>query len=122
MTDAAWANVRRFMRAVDRRSFEVDGDDDVRRQFFADAEPGGAAGEVVETAIDHVAEGRWDEATELLRTEFAEKSVCAREEPAYEVPTDHGDDVHFAACHLHRGEDGVRDLRDHAGPPESVED
>jgi oligopeptide/dipeptide ABC transporter ATP-binding protein len=122
MTDAAWANVRRFMRAVDRRSFEVEGIEEVRRRFFADAEPGGAAGEVLETALDHVGEGRWAEATELLKSEFAEKSVCAKEEPAYEVPTEYGDDVHFAACHLHRGEAGVRDLSGHDAPPESVDD
>ena len=119
--EGKWEQTRRFMRAVDRRSFESTDAAALRERFFDGAEPGGAAGDVVGEAIDLVADEQWAAATELLETEFAEKSICAREEPAYEVPTEYGDDVHFSACHLHRGEPGVTDLRDHDAPPETVD-
>ena len=120
--EGKWEQTRRFMRAVDRRSFESADAAALRERFFDGAEPGGAAGDVVGEAIDLVADERWAAATELLEGEFAEKSICAREEPAYEVPTEYGDDVHFAACHLHRGEPGVDDLRGHDAPPEAADD
>ena len=105
---AEWDNVRGFMRAVDRRTFEVTSAAEIRQRFFADAEPRGQAGDVVDEAIGLVGESEWEEAADLLREWFAEESVCAREKPAYEVPTEHGDGRHFAACHLHRGDlDGV---------------
>ncbi len=44
----------------------------------------------------------WDEAEDLLTESFAEQSVCATEEPAYEVDPEYGDSRHYAACHLHR--------------------
>jgi peptide/nickel transport system ATP-binding protein len=110
LTEAEWANVRRFVRAVERRSFEETDPEAVRERFFADAEPGGEAGRVVEDAIARIEDGDdegWDAAGELLVESFAERSICAREEPAYEVPLEYGASRHFAACHLHRGEPGV---------------
>ena len=103
MSDDEWANVRSFMRAVDRRTFEPNGERAIREDFFADAEPSGEAGDVVTRAIGQVLDDEWAEADALLSGSFAERSICAREEPAYEVETVHGSGQHFAACHLHRG-------------------
>jgi peptide/nickel transport system ATP-binding protein len=108
MSDAAWANVRAFMRAVDRRTFEVTDEVSLREQFFGAEAPGGAArpsgepGRIVDDAIAAVLEGRWEEAGEALVEAFAEPSICARELPVYELESEHGTGSHFAACHLHR--------------------
>ena len=101
LADAEWANVRAFMRAVDRRSFEAEGTD-LRAEFFGDADPGGEAGRIVSEAIDLVNDGEWDRAADLLDESFAKRSICAREEPEYEVEPVCGTDRHYAACHLHR--------------------
>ncbi|WP_433634628.1 ABC transporter ATP-binding protein [Halomicrococcus sp. NG-SE-24] len=100
LVDEEWANVRRFMRAVDRRSFDVD-ETDLTETFFANAKPRGDAGRIVDEAIDRVLAGDWEAASELLNGSFAERSICAREDPDYEVPSEYGG-RHFAACHLHR--------------------
>ena len=102
MTDREWANVRAFMRAVHRRTFAPEGERATREKFFADGEPSGEAGELVNRATGQVLDGQWAEADDLLSTAFAERSICAREEPAYEVEPVHGDGRHLAACHLHR--------------------
>ncbi|WP_135536216.1 ABC transporter ATP-binding protein [Halostella pelagica] len=102
LTPAEWENIRTFTRAVDRRAFEAASVDAVRERFFDDAVPYGEAGTVVDEAIGLVCTDDWESAATLLRERFAEQSICAREEPAYEVPTEHGDSRHFAACHLHK--------------------
>ncbi|WP_336362342.1 ABC transporter ATP-binding protein [Halalkalicoccus salilacus] len=104
LSAAEWENARAFMRAVDRRQPETNDRATLRREYFDDAEPTGEAGRIVERALDRIEREEWAEAAELLVDEFAERSVCAREVPAYEVPTKYGSDVHYAACHLHRGE------------------
>lgn len=105
MTDATWSNVRRFMRAVDRRTFEPTGEGALRREFFADAEPSGEVKTVVDRSIDSVLAGEWDDAEQLLRESFADQSICAQEIPAYEVEPEYSDKQHYAACHLHRADD-----------------
>ena len=102
LTPAEWDAVRTFTRAVDRRTFEAESVRTVRERFFGGGVPGGDAGPIVEEAIRLVAEGWWEEASELLDAEFAEKSICAREVPDYEVPAEVGSGPHDAACHLHR--------------------
>ena len=102
LTDAEWDRVRAFMRAVDRRSFEPEGEHAVRQRFFEGVSLGGEAGNIVDRALDQILEDDWEEATRLLDENFAQMSVCAREEPAYEVVPEYGTGTHFAACHLHR--------------------
>jgi peptide/nickel transport system ATP-binding protein len=102
LSPAEWENVRAFTRAVDRRRFEEGNADAVRERFFADAYPRGEAGDIVDEAIGLVCTDEWESAQDLLRERFAERSICAREEPAYEVPTEYGNGRHFAACHLHK--------------------
>ena len=106
-----WESTRAFMRAVDRRTFEADTERALHERFFDGASPGGRAGEIVEDAIDLIAtdtgddeeaDDSWGEARDLLVESFAEESICAREQPAYEVEPQYGDDTHFAACHLNR--------------------
>ncbi len=118
-TDEEWAQTRAFMRAVKRRTFEPMRAAEMEAEFFGGDLPRGEAGNVVAEAIDLLATDRegtgngddgvdahestaWETATERLLTAFAERSICARERPAYEVESAYGDGEHFSACHLHR--------------------
>ncbi len=105
-----WENTRTFLREVQRRSFEPTTTDDVVNRFFDGTEPHGEAGNVVDDAAERIVDGDWDGATELLNESFAEKSICARQVPDYEVPTEHGTAQHDAACHRHRDDviDGIQ--------------
>ncbi len=102
MSDAAWANVLEFQRSVKRREFETTATPEIRRRYFPDAEPGGEAGTLLDEALDHIAAEEWDEAERLLTESFAETSICATDEPAYEVDPEFGDGRHYSACHLNR--------------------
>jgi peptide/nickel transport system ATP-binding protein len=104
VTDTEWEAVRAFMRAVHRRTITVDGGGEraIRSEYFGDGTPTGEAGDAVETAIDALLADDVERADEILTETFAERSICAREQPAYEVDTENGDGRHFAACHLHR--------------------
>jgi len=116
LSDDEWDAVRDFTRAVDRRSPAIDAAEadedrapaelrrDLRKTFFGDASPRGEAEEIVEEALDLVVEGDIEAADELLQRSFVDSSICAREEPAYEVENEHDDAVHRANCHLHRDE------------------
>ncbi|MBZ6495110.1 ABC transporter ATP-binding protein [Natrinema longum] len=113
-SEEKWAQTRAFMRAVKRRTFEPMPAARIEAEFFDDTLPRGEPGSVVEEAIDLVAADRdagedrddeverWEAATELLLEAFAERSICARERPAYELESEHGSGKHAAACHLHR--------------------
>jgi len=101
-SETEWRNVREFVRAVDRHTFDPAGERELRQQFFADAEPTGAAGRVVDEAVSLVLEDAWDEAAELLVSSFSDQSICALSDPQYVVEPEHGDGPHYAACHLHR--------------------
>ncbi|WP_317988539.1 ABC transporter ATP-binding protein [Haloprofundus salilacus] len=101
-TEREWSDVRAFMRAVTRRTFEVETEGQLRSEFFEKGTPSGEAGDIVETAIDSLLSDEWEQAEELLRESFAEPSICAQEKPDYTVPTQYGTGVHHAACHLHR--------------------
>ncbi|WP_254765160.1 ABC transporter ATP-binding protein [Natrinema marinum] len=113
--DGEWERTRAFMRAVKRRTFEPMPAAEVDAAFFDGDLPDGQAGDVVAEAIDLVAtdrepdgdrEGdgpvRWEAATDLLLESFAERSICARERPAYDLESADGAGERFAACHLHR--------------------
>ena len=106
LSAAAWSNTLAFQRAVRRRTFETTDPKAIREQFFAGDAPSGAAGDVIDTAIDHLADDAWDSAATLLTESFADRSICATDEPAYEVAPLIGDDRHYTACHLAR-EDAV---------------
>ncbi|KPN29087.1 trehalose/maltose import ATP-binding protein MalK [Halolamina pelagica] len=101
LDDGEWAAVREFMRAVRRRAFDPDDRAAVESQFFDGVSLDGEPGAVVEDAIDHVLAAEWETATDLLTEAFAEQSICAQEEPAYELESDRSG-TRFAACHLHR--------------------
>uniref|UniRef100_A0A7D6CSH2 ATP-binding cassette domain-containing protein n=1 Tax=Natrinema zhouii TaxID=1710539 RepID=A0A7D6CSH2_9EURY len=119
-TDEKWAQTRAFMRAVKRRAFEPMPAARVEAEFFDGNPPRGEAGAIVSDAIELVAtdgersgggeagddgddqSDRWTAATDLLLESFAERSICAREKPAYELEAEYGDGEHVAACHLHR--------------------
>jgi oligopeptide/dipeptide ABC transporter ATP-binding protein len=98
MSDDEWSAVVEFQRAVKRREFETTDRREVRQRYF-DSVPGGDAGTLVEDALSHIAAGEWNEAETLLTTSFADASVCATENPAYEVTPEHGGGRHYAACH-----------------------
>ncbi|AFZ72647.1 oligopeptide/dipeptide ABC transporter, ATP-binding protein [Natronobacterium gregoryi SP2] len=114
LTDEEWERTRAFMRAVKRRTFEPATAAELRREFFGERLPTGAAGEIVDEAIEHVATDHdergddersptdWESATDLLLESFARQSICARERPAYEVEPAYGSGTHYTACHLHR--------------------
>ncbi|MDR5672861.1 ABC-type oligopeptide transport system, ATPase component [Halalkaliarchaeum sp. AArc-CO] len=106
MSDGEWEDVREFTRAVDRRTFDVTDGSRIREEYFEDGVPDGDAGGIVEEAFQHLSAEEWVEAGTLLIDSFAEQSICAREEPAYEVETEYGTSRHYAACHLHQ-EDGT---------------
>ncbi|MFO8116504.1 MAG: ATP-binding cassette domain-containing protein [Halorubrum sp.] len=103
MTESEWADVVAFQRAVKRRAFETTDRGEIRRRYFEDV-PAGDAGTLVEDALSYIAEERWDEAEDLLTESFADASVCATDEPAYEVAPVHGDGRHYTACHRVRDE------------------
>ncbi|SFR62114.1 peptide/nickel transport system ATP-binding protein [Halogeometricum rufum] len=102
LTLEEWDDVKAFMRETERRTFEPEGEASIREEFFPNGTPDGEAGSLVETSIDDVLNDDWDAAEDRLRESFAEQSICAKEVPSYEVEPEHGTDVHFAACHLHR--------------------
>ncbi|ELZ37621.1 ABC transporter ATP-binding protein [Halorubrum tebenquichense] len=104
MTDEAWRNVVEFQRAVERRAFEETDPDALRDRYFDDATPGGDAGTLLDEAFGHIERDEWDAAEQLLVERFADQSVCATANPAYEVGSELGDDRHYAACHLRRDE------------------
>ncbi|WP_254864382.1 ABC transporter ATP-binding protein [Halovivax gelatinilyticus] len=113
LTDAEWTEVRRFMRAVDRRTIEPAPANELTAQFFETGPPDGEAGEIVSEALSQIASDEaddadgyrdedWDEAATYLVESFAEQSICATEHPDYEIEPEYGSGVHLAACHLHR--------------------
>ncbi|WP_129112842.1 ABC transporter ATP-binding protein [Halegenticoccus tardaugens] len=104
LTDAEWANVRRFVRAVDRRTFEPSSERGIRAEFFADAEPRGDAADVVDESIAALLADDWERAATRLKESFEEPSICAEEKPSYYVDPELGDGEHYAGCHLHRSE------------------
>ncbi len=105
-----WQVTRNFLREVQRRSFEPTTESDIVDRFFDGTTPDGEAGTIVDDAVSRIVSGDWDGATELLNESFAEKSICARQIPEYEVPTEHGTSPHDAACHRHRDDviDGIQ--------------
>ena len=115
-SEAEWDAVRAFTRAVDRRAPAIDAAEadeerdagtlrrELRRTYFEDVDVGGEAGEVVDEAIAAVVDGDHETADALLQEAFAERSICAREDPNYVLEPELGGSVHKADCHLHRGD------------------
>ncbi len=113
-TDGEWEQTRTFMRAVKRRTFEPMSAAETEAEFFDGDPPQGEVGSIVAEAIDLVATDRetddreedetvqWEAAADLLLESFAERSICARERPAYDLESADGTSERFAACHLHR--------------------
>ncbi|WP_275450977.1 ABC transporter ATP-binding protein [Haladaptatus cibarius] len=97
-----WEQTRRFLRAVQRRSFEPTGEFEIVAEFFDGDAPDGEAGRIIESTIDQILADDWESAKELLTQSFAEQSICAKQIPDYEVPAEFGTGPHAAACHRHR--------------------
>ncbi|WP_425607265.1 oligopeptide/dipeptide ABC transporter ATP-binding protein [Natronobeatus ordinarius] len=114
LSEDEWERVLEFVRAVDRRTFVLEGPDDgegrslaaveadIDSTFFPDGRPGGDAGALVEDVCRRLAEGDWDGARELVREAVETSSICAQERPSATVPTQHGSATHDVACHLYR--------------------
>ncbi|PSP34255.1 peptide ABC transporter ATP-binding protein [Halobacteriales archaeon QH_10_67_22] len=105
LTDAEWAAVRAFTRRVVRHGFEMTTQADLEAEFFGDTRPGGPAGEALDRAFVLLERKEPDAAADHLRDSFIEPSICAREQPSYEVDPEYGDGRHFCACHLQRDEE-----------------
>jgi len=97
-----WDEIRTFVREVDRHGFEAESESAVIAKFFSDGIPDGRAGETVEQCLSLVVDDEWEVATRKLQAAFTDRSLCATAEPsAHEVPTEHGSNAHWTACHLH---------------------
>jgi peptide/nickel transport system ATP-binding protein len=103
LTEDDWAAVRTFMRAVERRAFDLESRAAIEEQFFDGEAVAGDGRAVVDQAIDHVVDEEWETAAELLTESFAEQSICATDRPGYELDSATGGS-RFAACHLHQEE------------------
>lgn len=101
LDESAWDKLRSFVRAVDRQTFEADTEAEVRERFFDGVDLGTDAAVAVDDAVADVVAGEWERAAGTVLDAFAEPSICAREEPDYEVEAEFGD-RHYAACHLYR--------------------
>jgi len=107
LTSEEWNNVRTFTRAVERREFEPTDSEAIKQQYFDNAGPDGEIGELVDRAITEVLSDEWQTAHQLLYEQLLEPSVCANEQPFYEVETSYGEETHFVGCHLMNDEDQV---------------
>ncbi len=109
-----WDQVRRFTRAVQRRTFVPEYPDEdeglpvgtitdaVDADYFPEGRPDGEAGEIIDEVCRSIADREWDDAQELVTERFEETSICAAERPRYTIPAMVGDGVHDVSCHLHR--------------------
>lgn len=82
--DDEWSNTREFMRAVKRRSFEAESEEQIHATGFDGACPAGEVGRIISEAVDSVLRNDWEDAPQLLRAEFGEQSICVEEKPEYE--------------------------------------
>jgi len=101
LDDESWPAVREFMRAVERRAFDFDNCADLESEFFEGVSLSSDVRALVDEAVDDIADGEWDRAAELLSESFAEQTICAQEQPAYELDSEIGG-TRLARCHLHR--------------------
>jgi len=100
LTDEEWQVLLEFVRSVRRRSIDPSLTiEEVEAKYFADLELDGQLREVVEAALGALEADDWDKAEEILSERIEQRSVCAREKPAYQVEPAHGSDVHYCACH-----------------------
>jgi hypothetical protein len=85
-----------------RHGFEAESESAVIAKFFSNGIPDGRAGETVEQCLSLVVDDEWEVATRKLQAAFTDRSLCATAEPnAHEVPTEHGSNAHWTACHLY---------------------
>ncbi|AEN05403.1 oligopeptide/dipeptide ABC transporter, ATPase subunit [halophilic archaeon DL31] len=101
LTEYDWAAIREFMRAVERRSFDLDNRTAIEEEFFDGTGMNRGARAIVDEALDQIDDNEWEAAAALLNESFAQQSICAQERPAYELDSASGG-TRFAACHLHR--------------------
>ena len=101
LSEDEWTNVRDFTRAVDRRSFDAEDVDSVYERFLDGPLSDSTCESVVYEAIELIVTDRWEEASELLRRQFAAKSICANTTPSLEQSGDN-DPSREVACHLHQ--------------------
>ncbi|MGQ4557113.1 oligopeptide/dipeptide ABC transporter ATP-binding protein [Halobellus sp. GM3] len=99
-----WDALLSFIRAVKRREFTYESREGVLEEYFPMGLPAGEPGEVIDDAIERVAEGSWETAGDLLLRTFQDNSICAVRQPDYVVDTVLGEGEHYSACHLHRGD------------------
>ncbi len=96
-----WEQLRACIRAISYRKIDSYVEGSLKDEFFGGTLPKGHAGEFIAEALSLVEEGAVGEAEALLNERFVAQSICAREEPFYEVEPEFGASTHVAACHLH---------------------
>ncbi|SNR35705.1 ABC transporter ATP-binding protein [Halorubrum vacuolatum] len=109
-----WSQVRRFTRAVQRRTFVPEYPDEdaglpvgeitdaVDADYFPEGRPDGEAGDIIDEVCRSIADREWDDAQKLVTERFEEASICATERPQYTIPAEFGTGDHDVSCHLHR--------------------
>lgn len=103
ITDVIWTGILGFVRAVERREFVATDAMAVLKARFEDGVPDGHVGDVLQESAAAIEKGDWEDATERLRTEFIEPSVCTNRYGTYDVPDGAG--TRLVACHRHEAED-----------------
>lgn len=101
LSQEEWEQLRACIRAITYRKRDSYEAEQLREEFFDGTLPDGPSGEFASEAFDLAEDGELDEAEELLNERFVTQSICAREEPFYEVESKFGTSRHISACHLH---------------------
>ncbi len=103
LPEEAWRETLAFVRAVERRELVAAEAESELQARFDGGLPPGAVGDTLTDAAAAVAAGEWRRATERLRREFIEPSVCTQRYDVYEVPDETG--TRRVACHRHEEAD-----------------
>jgi peptide/nickel transport system ATP-binding protein len=101
-SEEEWENVRRFSRAVKRRTFTSTDAGEIKNEFFEGQLPTGDPEPILEKAIELIGDGEFEQASTVLTENFEETSICAKEIPAYEVTSEYGTERHVVNCHIYR--------------------
>ena len=118
LDDEEWAGVRELMGAVERREFTADDPESIRNRFLDGPLSDETCENVVQQALDRVANDEWERATDLLLEAFAERSVCATRRPGLESPTDEATGRRVA-CHLRNPPDDGKSIPVQRGEPDA---
>jgi len=103
-----WDQLRACIRAISYKKLESYAADELRDRFFDGTLPEGHAGEFIAEALSLVEEDSFEEAEQLLDERFVTQSICAKEEPSYEIEPEIGTSAHLSACHLHADDVSTR--------------